>query len=38
MTVRPPENALHAGENVVTIPRPSGAWMVYDGVGVRRLR
>lgn len=30
-----PASALHAGENVVTISRPSGSWIVYDAFGVR---
>ncbi|MPZ84412.1 MAG: hypothetical protein GEV28_30080 [Actinophytocola sp.] len=32
-----PASALHAGENVVTISRPSGSWLVYDAFGVRQL-
>ena len=32
-----PASALHAGENVVTISRPSGSWLVYDSFGVRQL-
>lgn len=30
-----PASALHAGENVVTISRPAGSWIVYDAFGVR---
>jgi alpha-mannosidase len=32
-----PASALRAGENVVTISRPSGSWLVYDAFGVRQL-
>lgn len=32
-----PAADLRAGENVVTISRPSGSWLVYDAIGVRQL-
>ena len=32
-----PASQLHVGENVVTISRPAGSWIVYDAFGVRQL-
>jgi alpha-mannosidase len=32
-----PASQLHAGENVLTISRPAGSWIVYDAFGVRQL-